>query len=134
MGANAHWNTILLALGATGSASKAECDAYRRHACDVISPLSLSEARLALEAEMSFAVLGIVTHYAHTGNVLTPKNNIQSREMDLTAAALSHLVLHIAQELQTPSHTTLDRALLTPRPHWPAATTDKLSPLLKRFL
>lgn len=131
MGADAHWNSILLALGSTGTATKSECDAYRRHACDLISPLQLTEARLALEAEMSYACLAYVTNYAlpSGGQPVSVK-----APGALISAILSHLVLQIPSELQMPAHSALKGNISTPKEFWPAATVERLGPILKAYL
>src|SRR5438874_2414459 len=119
--------------------TRAESELNRRNGFDVIGMTNLPEAKLAREAEIALATMAMITDYdcwkveeepvsaqiviGHLlANVETAKN------------VLARVIPEIPREASWPEHFALDTALVTDRKLWPAATVEKLKPILERFL
>jgi 5'-methylthioadenosine phosphorylase len=118
--------------------TRAESEFNRRLGFDVIGMTNLPEAKLAREAEIALATLAMITDYdcwkveeepvsAQTvfGHLVA---NAETAKRILTAA-IPKIPAHAAW----PEHRALDSALITERKLWPAATLQKLGPILERF-
>jgi 5'-methylthioadenosine phosphorylase len=98
---------------------------------------NLGEAKLAREAEIALATMAFITDYdcwkveeeAVTGHAVMAH---LSANADAARRILARVVPQMPTEANWPEHTALDSALVTPREHWPAATIEKLGPLLAR--
>jgi len=119
--------------------TRAESNAHRQLGFDVIGMTNLPEAKLAREAEIALATLAMITDYdcwkvedepvsAHAVLAHLAANAAAAKAV--IAAALPR----IPHEPDWPEHRALDHALITARPLWPAASVEKLRPLLGRFL
>jgi len=119
--------------------TRAESELNRRNGFDVIGMTNLPEAKLAREAEIAFAVMAMITDYdcwkveeeavsAQTvlGHVIA---NAQTAKR-----LLIDVIPRIPMKPDWPEHFALDSALVTDRKLWPAATVEKLKPILARFL
>jgi 5'-methylthioadenosine phosphorylase len=119
--------------------TRAESELNRRHGFDVIGMTNLPEAKLAREAEIAFAAMAMITDYdcwkveeeavsAQTvlGHVLANAKTAKKILLDV--------IPRIPTEPNWPEHFALDTALVTDRKRWPAATVEKLKPILARFL
>lgn len=119
--------------------TRAESDLNRRNGFDVIGMTNLPEAKLAREAEIAFAAMAMITDYdcwkveeeavsAQTvlGHVLANAKTAKKVLLDM--------IPRIPTEPNWPEHIALDSALVTDRKLWPAATVEKLKPILRRFL
>lgn len=119
--------------------TRAESNANRQLGFDVIGMTNLPEAKLAREAEIALATLAMITDYDCWKEEEEPVN-AQTVIGHLTAnAAAAKAVLAAAiPRMPTapgwPEHRALDMALVTDRSLWPAATVEKLRPILGRFL
>ena len=119
--------------------TRAESELNRRNGFDVIGMTNLPEAKLAREAEIAFAAMAMITDYdcwkveeeavsAQTvlGHVLANAKTAKKVLLDV--------IPRIPTEPNWPEHIALDSALVTDRKLWPAATVEKLKPILGRFL
>jgi 5'-methylthioadenosine phosphorylase len=119
--------------------TRAESELNRRNGFDVIGMTNLPEAKLAREAEIALATMAMITDYdcwkveeepvsAQTviGHLMA---NAETAKRILVAA-----IPHVPLEPDWPEHVALDIALVTDRKLWPAATVEKLKPILRRFL
>ena len=119
--------------------TRAESDFNRQNGFDVIGMTNLPEAKLAREAEIAFAAMAMITDYdcwkveeeavsAQTvlGHVIANAETAKKLLVDV--------IPHIPTEPNWPEHFALDSALVTDRTLWPAATVEKLKPILGRFL
>jgi 5'-methylthioadenosine phosphorylase len=119
--------------------TRAESELNRRHGFDVIGMTNLPEAKLAREAEIALATMAMVTDY-DCWKVEEEPVSAQTVFGHLTANAetakrvLVDLIPRIPTEPNWPEHTALDSALTTDRKLWPAATVERLKPILQRFL
>ena len=118
--------------------TRAESDFNRRQGFDVIGMTNIPEAKLAREAEIALATLAMITDY-DCWKIEEEPVSAQTVFGHLTANAetakkiLAEAIPGIPAEPNWPEHRALDTALITDRKLWPAATKEKLSPILGRF-
>jgi 5'-methylthioadenosine phosphorylase len=119
--------------------TRAESETHRKLGFDVIGMTNLGEVKLAREAEIAIATLAMITDY-DCWKVEEEAVTAEAVFAHLTAnaeaarAILERVIPEIPTEPDWPEHRALDHALLTARPLWPAATVEKLRPILGRFL
>jgi len=119
--------------------TRAESMANHQTGFDVIGMTNLGEARCALEAEIAYATLAMVTDY-DCWKEDEPHVTIQAIVGNLNANAatarriVADTVRNIPLAAAWPAHSALQNAILTPRNLWPAATAKKLKPILQNYL
>ncbi len=119
--------------------TRAESDANRQLGFDVIGMTNLPEAKLAREAEIAYATLSFVTDYDCWKREERPVSaqEVVSHLLHNVAQAkaiLARLIPKIPALADWPEHHALRGAIMTDRSLWPAATVEKLGPLLSRYL
>lgn len=119
--------------------TRAESETNRRLGFDVIGMTNLAEAKLAREAEIAVATLAMITDYDCWKTDEDPvTSDAVIAHLNANAATarriLEKVIPRIPAEPGWPEHRALDSALVTPRNLWPAATQEKLRPLLERLL
>jgi 5'-methylthioadenosine phosphorylase len=116
--------------------SLAESKLYRSWGCDVIGMTNMPEAKLAREAELPYASIGMVTDYdcwheeveaVSVTNVLEVLHANAARARD-TVARLAG-ILTTEERTPSPIDTALDIAILTPRAAWDADLKQKIAAL-----
>jgi 5'-methylthioadenosine phosphorylase len=119
--------------------TRAESELNRRNGFDVIGMTNLPEAKLAREAEVALATMAMITDY-DCWKVEEEPVSAQTVLGHLLANAetakkvLLDVIPRVPTEPNWPEHSALDSALVTDRKLWPAATIQKLQPILGRFL
>src|SRR5882724_7827091 len=119
--------------------TRAESELNRRNGFDVIGMTNLPEAKLAREAEIALATMAMITDY-DCWKIEEEPVSAQTVFGHLTANAqtakkvLLDVISRVPAEANWPEHSALDLALVTERKLWPAATVEKLKPILKRLL
>jgi 5'-methylthioadenosine phosphorylase len=119
--------------------TRAESELNRLNGFDVIGMTNVAEAKLAREAEIALATMAMITDY-DCWKVEEEPVSAQIVIGHLMANAetakkvLVDVVPRIPKEPNWPEHFALDTALVTDRKLWPAATVEKLKPILGRFL
>ena len=108
-----------LAMEGPPFSSRAESELYRQWGCDVIGMTGMSEAKLAREAELPYALVGMVTDYDswRTGEEGVEVSAILA-QLRANAETARRLVLELARSLPaarepSPIDTNLDTALIT---------------------
>jgi 5'-methylthioadenosine phosphorylase len=119
--------------------TRAESETNRRLGFDVIGMTNLAEVKLCREAEIAVATMALITDYdcwKVEEEPVTAEAVIAHLHANAAAAKaiLAKVVPRIPGEASWPEHRALDMALVTPRELWPAATWEKLRPLLARFI
>jgi 5'-methylthioadenosine phosphorylase len=119
--------------------TRAESETNRRLGFDVIGMTNLAEVKLCREAEIAVATMALITDYdcwKVEEEAVTAEAVIAHLHANAAAAKaiLAKVVPRIPGEASWPEHRALDMALVTPRELWPAATWEKLRPLLARFI
>jgi 5'-methylthioadenosine phosphorylase len=117
----------------------AESQLYRSWGAALVGMTNLPEARLAREAEISYATLALVTDYdcwhpdhasvtmeMAIGNLLHNADNAQA----VLRACIKRLA---AAPPPSAAHQALQQALVTPVSAMPAAVRERLAPLLQKY-
>jgi 5'-methylthioadenosine phosphorylase len=108
-----------LAMEGPQFSSRAESELYRAWGCDVIGMTGMPEAKLAREAELPYALVGMVTDYDcwRQGNAPVEVSAVIAQLM-ANAETARRLVLELARALPatrepSPIDTVLDQAIIT---------------------
>ena len=139
LGVTVHNGGTYVNMDGPAFSTRAESEFNHRNGFDVIAMTNLPEAKLAREAEIAFATMAMITDYDAW------KLDEEPVSADIV---LSHLLANaetarrvivdvtprIPNEPNWPEHSALDAALVTDRKLWPEATTEKLKPILGRFV
>jgi 5'-methylthioadenosine phosphorylase len=118
-----------LAMEGPQFSSRAESDLYRAWGCDVIGMTAMPEAKLAREAELPYALVGMITDYDCWRRDEAPVEVAEViARLHSNASAAARLVEALAKALPerrppSPIDTTLDSAVITP----PAARDPELA-------
>lgn len=119
--------------------TRAESETNRRLGFDVIGMTNLAEAKLAREAEIALSTMAMITDYDCWKTDEEPvTSDAVIAHLHANADAAKRLLVAAIAKIPTtpdwPEHRALDTSLLTARDLWPAETTEKLRPILERFL
>jgi 5'-methylthioadenosine phosphorylase len=127
-----------LAMEGPQFSSRAESHLYRQWGCDVIGMTAMPEAKLAREAELPYALVGMVTDYDcwRAGEEAVEVAAILA-QLHANAETARRLVVELARSLpkeRTPSpiDTTLDTALITAPDARDPALIAKLDAICRR--
>ena len=121
-GAAVHRGGTYLAMEGPQFSTKAESHMYRQWGCDIIGMTNMPEAKLAREAELPYATIGMVTDYdcwhPDHGNVdVASVIAVLMKNADMARACVKTLIETLAQTKRTPSpqgiETNLDVAIVT---------------------
>jgi 5'-methylthioadenosine phosphorylase len=139
LGVTAHNGGTYVNMDGPAFSTRAESELNRRNGFDVIGMTNVAEAKLAREAEIALATMAMITDY-DCWKVEEEPVSAQTVIGHLMANAetakkvLVDVIPRIPTEPNWPEHCALDSALVTDRKLWPAATVEKLKPILGRFL
>jgi 5'-methylthioadenosine phosphorylase len=130
---------VYLAMEGPQFSSLAESKLYRSWGCDVIGMTNMPEAKLAREAELPYASIGMVTDYDcwHEEVEAVSVTNVL-QVLQANAARARQTVAHLAGLLgsaprsPSPIDTALDFSILTPREAWDPSLASKIA-ALQRF-
>jgi 5'-methylthioadenosine phosphorylase len=129
-----------LAMEGPQFSSHAESELYRQWDCDVIGMTGMPEAKLAREAELPYALVGMVTDYDcwRAGEEAVEVSAILA-QLQANAETARRLVLELARSLPhrrepSPIDTTLDTALITAPDARDPALLAKLDAICRRVL
>jgi 5'-methylthioadenosine phosphorylase len=121
--------------------TRAESNLYRSWGADIIGMTNLQEAKLAREAEICYAIMAMVTDYDcwhpdHDSVTVDQVVAVLHRNSANAALAVKAAVAAMPPQGLARScacATALQFAILTSRDAMPAATREKLAPLLERL-
>ncbi|MEO1067952.1 MAG: S-methyl-5'-thioadenosine phosphorylase [Cyanobacteria bacterium J06638_6] len=120
--------------------TKAESNLYRSWGATIIGMTNLPEAKLAREAEIAYATLALVTDYDcwhpdhDSVTVEMVIGNLQKNAVNAQRVIREVVNRVAANPPESEAHSALKYAIITPFDKAPAATLDKLSLLLKKYL
>lgn len=120
--------------------TRAECALYRQWGAQVVGMTAMPEARLAREAELPYAVLGIMAGHAGlqaAGEGTAASGLVQTLRAtaECVRTALAQLAANLPPEREaSPIDRTLDHALVTDRANWPPASAARLDAVARRLL
>lgn len=141
-GLTVHARGTYLAIEGPQFSSLAESQLYRSWGCDVIGMTAMPEARLAREAELPYALVGMVTDYDcwHAEEEAVSVTNVLE-VLSGNAEKARHLVKTLATRLAGPRHpspdgieTVLDYALVTADDKRDPAMVEKCRVIARRVL
>jgi len=138
-GATVHWGGTYVNMEGPAFSTRAESEFHRQMGFDVVGMTNLAEAKLAREAEISYATLAMVTDYDcwHDGEGEVSVPDVVQILKDNAALAkdtVTRAIGSISSEEKTSCHQALENGLITPREHWRDKDIDQLRPILSRFL
>src|SRR6185437_12895081 len=119
--------------------TRAESNLYRSWGADVIGMTNLQEAKLAREAEISYATLAMVTDYdcwhpGHDSVTVDQVVKVLHQNADNAARVVKQAVALMPKERKCRCGSALQYAILTDPEKIPAGTRQKLSLLLDKYL
>ncbi|MFT3990225.1 MAG: S-methyl-5'-thioadenosine phosphorylase [Luteolibacter sp.] len=133
-----HPGGTYLCMNGPAFSSRAEAAMHRLIGADIIGMTNGPEARLAREAEIAAATLALVTDYdcwkedEEAVEVSTVIGNLHANS-EMAKRIIGEVAARLPESPTGPFHQVLDTAIFTPRSAWPAATVEKLAPILARF-
>src|SRR5881394_1371915 len=139
LGVTVHNGGTYVNMDGPAFSTRAESELNRRNGFDVIGMTNVAEAKLAREAEIALATMAMITDYDCWKVEEEPVSaQIVIGHLMANAETAKKVLLDVIPRIPTepnwPEHFALDSALVTDRKLWPAATVEKLKPILKRFL
>ncbi|GAB5489224.1 MAG: S-methyl-5'-thioadenosine phosphorylase [Parasphingorhabdus sp.] len=139
-GANVHQGGTYLAMEGPQFSSRAESHLYKQWGAHVIGMTAMPEAKLAREAELPYALIGMVTDYDCWRENEAPVE-VEAVIAQLTANATKarSLIVNLVQSLPnkrdaSPIDTALDFAIITAPKHRNSKATTKLRNIAGRVL
>src|SRR5438477_639650 len=138
LGVRVHNGGTYVGMDGPAFSTRAESEFNRRQGFDVVGMTNIPEAKLAREAEIALATLAMITDY-DCWKVEEEPVSAQTVFGHLVANAeaakkvLAKAIPRIPTEPNWPEHRALDTALITDQKLWPAATKEKLRPIVGRF-
>lgn len=134
-GADIHNGGTYVCMDGPTFSTRAESHYYRHFGYDIIGMTNLPEAKLAREAEIAIATLGMVTDYdcwRDAEEAVDASSVVEhlAANAAMSAAIIKRAIPMIPEEPTWPEHSSLVNAIFTARDHWPDATIEKLRPIL----
>jgi 5'-methylthioadenosine phosphorylase len=116
--------------------TRAESNFHRAMGFDVVGMTNLAEAKLAREAEISYATVAMVTDYDcwHDEEVSVEAVIAQlGANAKLAQRVIARAIGQLDPTVTTRAHDALRGAIFTARDKWPAAQVDAMGPLLAKY-
>ena len=134
-GAEIHNGGTYVCMDGPAFSTKSESHYYRHFGFDIIGMTNLPEAKLAREAEIGLATLGMVTDYDcwREGEESVEASSVVEHlaaNATMSAKIIKRAIAQIPIEPNWPEHKSLDSAIFTPKTAWPTKTAQKLAPIL----
>ena len=120
--------------------TRAESNLYRSWGADVIGMTNLQEAKLAREAEISYATLAMVTDYdcwreGHDDVTVEAVVAVMHQNSENAQKVVKAAIRLLPTDLSaSPAQTAAKYAIMTDRAQIPAATKEKLKVLFGKYL
>ena len=135
-GAEMHDGGTYVCMDGPAFSTKAECAVNRSFGFDVIGMTNLPEAKLAREAEIALATLGLVTDYDcwYEGEEVTAAavGEHLAANAEMATRILRRAIPMVPEVADWPEHRSLDAALFTPEEAWPEEVRERLGVILGR--
>ena len=139
-GADVHRGGTYLAMEGPQFSSRAESHLYKQWDAQVIGMTAMPEAKLAREAELPYALIGMVTDYdCWRENEAPVEVEAVIAQLSANATKARDLIVNLAQSLpekrdSSPIDTALDFAIITDPEHRNSSTIAKLKNIAGRVL
>jgi len=139
LGVTVHNGGTYVNMDGPAFSTRAESEFNHRNGFDVIAMTNLPEAKLAREAEIAFATMAMITDYDCWKVEEEPVSaEIVLSHVIANAETARKMIVDVIPRIPTeanwPEHFALNTALVTARKLWPETTSEKLRPILGRFL
>ncbi len=119
--------------------TRAESETNRKLGFDLIGMTNLAEAKLAREAEIALATLGMITDYdcwkeeEESVNAHAVIEHVHANAEN-AKRVLQKVIPSIPETPNWSQHCSLENAIVTAKELWPEQTASNLAPLISRFL
>lgn len=138
-GATVHEGGTYICIEGPQFSTLAESQVYRQWGMDVIGMTALPEAKLAREAEMSYAIVATVTDYDvwhETEETVTAEMILENlrRNAEMSKAIIQAAVPRVAKLGPSPWAGSLQNAIVTAPDRIPKETREKLDLLVGKYL
>jgi len=119
--------------------TRAESNMYRQFGASVIGMTALTEAKLAREAEISYALVALVTDYDcwhHSGNVTVDMvMSVLKTNADHSQAITKEVIKRLSKnKFESPTHSALKYSLVTQPSFIGTELRKKLAPIIGKYL
>ncbi len=118
--------------------TRAESEANRQLGFDIIGMTNLPEAKLAREAEIALATLGMITDYdcwhqeEEDVSAQTVIGHLKANS-EKAKKIIARAIDQVPERADWPEHDALAPAIMTPKELWPEETLGNLMPLLEKY-
>jgi 5'-methylthioadenosine phosphorylase len=138
-GATVHEGGSYIVIDGPAFGTKAESELYRQWGASIVGMTALPEAKLAREAEMSYALLTAVTDYDswHESEAHVDANTVftvLAQNVDRSRGAIRNLARTLPADGSGGGEQVLDTAIVTPMDALSAEVRERLAPILARWL
>ena len=138
-GARCHWGGTYVNMEGPVFSTRSESEFHRSMGFDVVGMTNLAEAKLAREAEISYATVAMVTdfdcwHESENEVSVSDVVAVLHDNAELATETVKRAVQSLNRTEVTSCHTSLANAIATPREHWPEEQIKKLGPLIEKYL
>jgi 5'-methylthioadenosine phosphorylase len=138
-GAHVHHGGTYLCIEGPQFSTKAESRIYRQWGVDVIGMTNIPEAKLAREAEMSYATLALVTDYDcwhETEEAVSVENIVRILQQNVAMAQriIGEALPQIPVDRGSPYRDALRGAIITNSSVIPAHVKENLAPLIGKYI
>ena len=139
LGARVHEGGTYVCMEGPQFSTLAESRLYRSWGADIIGMTNLQEAKLAMEAEIAYATMALVTDYDcwHPDHdAVTVEMVVQNltRNAEMARQVIAGWVERLDPAQRVPAHSALQYALMTQRDAIPEQTRRDLAPLIDKYL
>ena len=138
-GVKVHRGGTYLCMEGPAFSTLAESNLYRSWGCDVIGMTNLQEAKLAREAEMSYATIAMVTDYdcwhpSHDAVTVDQVIEYLTKNSEHAQAVAVEAVKNVPRDMPSPFASALKHAILTDRSKISDASREKYGLLVEKYL
>jgi len=138
-GISAHPRGTYVSMEGPQFSTRAESNLYRSWGADLIGMTNLQEAKLAREAEMCFVTIALATDYdcwnETAGDVdIEQVVAILEKDAELAQRIIRTTIKSLSATRTCSCESALKNAIVTERSAMPAATIEKLAPLIEKYI
>ena len=140
VGARVHLGGTYVCIEGPQFSTRAESNLYRSWGVDVIGMTNMQEARLAREAEICYATMGLVSDYDcwHESEEAVSVERVLDhlrRNAETAAAIIARAVPRLARSTrECGCRSALESGILTPADAMPAARRKDLAPIIGKYI
>jgi 5'-methylthioadenosine phosphorylase len=139
LGATVHRGGIYICVEGPQFSSRAESHIYRKWGVDVIGMTNMPEAKLAREAEICYATLGLSSDYDcwhdhHDDVSVEDSISVLNKNSELSKEILKAVVTLIKEQRNCICSKALQDAIITSRDSINSEVRERLGPLIKGYI